>query len=284
MNNLIVPSGVMKAMPEIDRDPLTAEVLEADYAYHYKPYQTARRKLNYYYFRLQVEGQCLATVDGEMCPSFPGDLSLFRPGDIAATKFIRPPEQPSTKSLISGSYYMSCRGTWLDEWWSRSDKPQMIRIPLSESLLSVFKEIVQEQRRLDKDPNVSDYLLRVLCLMIDRAIHDAGKNEKHPSVVAHRMKQYIMENATTPFQLEDVAKNAGISVPRAVALFKSAFNQTIMQYALEVRLSIARDRIKFTMANLERIAESSGFGSYTYFHRVFRAKYGISPKQYRDQN
>jgi AraC family transcriptional regulator of arabinose operon len=37
------------------------------------------------------------------------------------------------------------------------------------------------------------------------------------------------------------------------------------------------------MTNLERIAESAGFGSYTYFHRVFRSKYGISPKQYRDQ-
>ncbi|TNJ63924.1 AraC family transcriptional regulator [Paenibacillus hemerocallicola] len=269
--------------PEANTGPL-AEVLQADYAYHFKPYQTSRRKLNYYYFRLQVEGQCQAIVHGEMTSIHPGDLLLYRPGDIAAIQFVRPPEQPSGKALLSGNYYMSCRGAWLDEWWALSNKPQKLKIPLSESVLTIFKEIVQEQRRWkDKKPEVSDYLLRVLCLMIERNMHDLDKHGKNPSLLVQRMKQYIMEHATSPLRLEDVARDAGISVPRAVSLFKSAFNQTIMQYVLEVRLSIARDRIKFTMTNLERIAESAGFGSYTYFHRVFRSKYGISPKQYRDQ-
>ncbi|MNI95930.1 Bacterial regulatory helix-turn-helix protein, AraC family [compost metagenome] len=28
---------------------------------------------------------------------------------------------------------------------------------------------------------------------------------------------------------------------------------------------------------LEQVAEAAGFGGYAYFHRVFRARYGISP-------
>lgn len=271
-------------MPGAEHKPL-AEVLHADYAYHYKPYETVKRKLNYYYFRLQVEGQCQATVRGETVPIYPGDLLLYRPGDVAFIQFVRPPKPSAGKALISGNYYMSCRGAWLDEWWAGSEKPPKMKIPLSESVLSIFKEIVQEQRRLEeKHKGISDYLLRVFCLTIDRTIEDLLKHGKSTSLLAHRMKHYIMENATSPIRLEDVAKHAGVSVPRAVALFKAAFNQTIMQYAQEVRLSIACDRIKFTMTNLERIAESAGFGSYSYFHRVFRAKYGISPKQYRDQH
>ncbi|WP_158289419.1 AraC family transcriptional regulator [Paenibacillus flagellatus] len=269
--------------PEADRVP-QADVLHADYAHHYKPFETSRRKLNYYYFRLQVEGQCQAYVNGEIVAVHPGDLLLYRPGDTAFIRFERTPEQPLGKALISGNYYMSCRGAWLDEWWDCSPKPTKINIPLGESVLSIFKEIVQEQRRMkEKDAAISDYLLRVFCLSIGRTIGELQERGRSTPPLVHRMKQFIMENAASPFRLEDVAKHAGISVPRAVALFKSACNQTIMQYALEVRLSIACDRIKFTMTNLEKIAESTGFGSYTYFHRVFRSRFGISPKQYRER-
>lgn len=280
---MMIESGVRVIMPGEKPAPL-AEVLHADYAYHYKPYQTARRQLNYYYFRLQVEGASLAVIDGETVPIGPGDLLLYRPGDIACFQFVRMPEQQAGKSLISGNYYMSCRGAWLDEWWGRSSFPRRMKIPLSDSLLTIFKEIVQEHRRAkEHGTEVADYLLRVLCLMIERAVPTADGVERPLSQPALRMKQYIMEHAASPFRLEDVAKYAGISVPHAVASFKAAFGQTIMQYALEVRLSIACDRIKFTMANLEHIAETTGFGSYTYFHRVFRAKFGISPKMYREQ-
>ncbi|GAA3399532.1 AraC family transcriptional regulator [Paenibacillus hodogayensis] len=263
----------------------SAEVLHADYAYHYKPYQTAKRVLNYYYFRLQVEGQCTALIGDRTVPIGPGDVLLYRPGDVAFFQFIRPAEQPVHKSLISGNYYMSCRGEWLDQWCVRSDIPRHIKVPLGDSMMTIFKEIVQEHRRAKPHKSdISDYLLRVLCLMIERTIPEADRNVNNPSQLVGRMKQYIMENATSSFRLEDVARDAGISVPHAVALFKSAFGQTIMQYAMEVRLSIACNRIKFTMTNLDRIAESTGFGSYTYFHRVFRAKFGISPKQYREQH
>lgn len=241
--------------------------------------------LNYYYVRLQVEGHCLAVVDGETVSVGPGDLLVYRPGDVAFFQFERFAEQSPGKTLLSGNYYMSCRGIWLDEWAARTNIPRRLHIALSESMLTVFKEIVQEHRRAKAHKSeVSDYLLRTLCLMIERSVPDSMQNEKNPSQLVGRMKQYIMENATSSFRLEDVANYAGISVPHAVALFKSAFHQTIMQYAMEVRLSIACDRIKFTMTNLERIAESTGFGSYTYFHRVFRAKYGMSPKQYREQH
>lgn len=263
---------------------LSAEVLHADYAYHYKPYQTAKRVLNYYYFRLQVEGQCIALFDGKPDVVSPGDLLIYRPGDVACFQFVRTAEQQPGKSLISGNYYMSCRGSWLDDWSERSGISGCIKASLNESVLTLFREIVEEHRQARQHRGaVSDYLLRAMCLRMERIAAEHKQPDNHPSRLTEKMKQFVMENATSSFRLEDVANEVGISVPHAVALFKAAFGMTIMQYAMEVRLAIACDRIRFTMANLDRIAESTGFGSYSYFHRVFRAKYGISPKQYRDQ-
>ena len=48
------------------------------------------------------------------------------------------------------------------------------------------------------------------------------------------------------FKLEDVAAHVGISVSRAVHLFKEAFGTTIMQYTMDVRLSMAKERIVFS--------------------------------------
>jgi AraC family transcriptional regulator of arabinose operon len=73
-------------------------------------------------------------------------------------------------------------------------------------------------------------------------------------------------------------------VSRAVHLYKEVFGQSIMQHALEVKLNLARERIIYTDMPLDIIAATSGFANYTYFHRVFRRHFGLSPKEYRLQN
>jgi AraC family transcriptional regulator of arabinose operon len=44
---------------------------------------------------------------------------------------------------------------------------------------------------------------------------------------------------------------------------------------------MAKERIVFSPLSLEDVAETSGFANYTYFHRVFRSRFGVSPKQFR---
>ncbi|WP_245247400.1 helix-turn-helix domain-containing protein [Paenibacillus sp. PvP091] len=41
------------------------------------------------------------------------------------------------------------------------------------------------------------------------------------------------------------------------------------------------ERMKYTSITLEQIAESCGFGGYSYFHRVFKEHYGVSSGVYR---
>ena len=91
------------------------------------------------------------------------------------------------------------------------------------------------------------------------------------------MKNYIEEHANQSFKIKDVASHAGFSVSRASRLFKETFGKTMIQYALEIRLNTAIELMKYSEMTLEQIAEVSGFGSYTYFHRVFREAHGVSP-------
>lgn len=231
--------------------------------------------LQSYLFRLQTEGTCRMLIGNQMRTIGPGDLTLFEPG--TPYRLIIGEE---TSSLPSVDYFLICEGDWIDAWWKRTTRPGMVSIHAGEKLLSLWRLLVLEKQSLAKENSETvDYLLRAFCLTLDDSI-SASSGVQGTSFLAIRMKEYIEANATQSFRLEDVAEHVGLSVSRTVHLFKKCFGQTIVQHATELRLSLALERMKYSAMPLEQVAESTGFGSYSYFHRVFRRYYGVSPSEY----
>ena len=256
------------------------DIMLCSYSYHSQPFQTGYADgLQTYLFRLQTEGSCEALVDGRMQRIVAGDLLLFKPGDLYQ---LNVPGPGHSGPVASGDYFVLCSGSWVDEWWSRKERPQKTGIVIDERLLSIWRALILEKRRfVEEDREMSDYLMRSLCLGLDRAVATQsvllGK-----SFIATRMKNFIEERASGPLLVQDVASHVKLSVSRTVHLFKECFGMTIIQYTQNVRLSMAMERMKFSTMSLEHIAETCGFGSYSYFYRIFRGHYGISPAVYRD--
>ncbi|MBD0380774.1 helix-turn-helix domain-containing protein [Paenibacillus sedimenti] len=257
---------------------METELLTCGYSYHMERFEVnSKSGLNSYLFRLQTEGICEALVQGRFRQIEAGDLMLFKPGDPYE---LRIAEQPDGK-IASGDYYLFCKGTWIDRWWNRSTKPECSRIDLDPRLISLWRQLILEKRRMEEENReLSGYLLQALCLYLERAATETVSLQGRP-FTGTRMKRFIEAHATSTFKIEDVAAHVGLSVSRAVHLFKECFGKTMMQYALEVRLSSAVERMHDISMSLEQIALSCGFGSYPYFHRAFKHKFGISPKMYR---
>ncbi|WP_284644170.1 AraC family transcriptional regulator [Paenibacillus silviterrae] len=263
---------------------MLAEVLTCGYSYHAQPFFIDQRDgLVNYLFRLQTEGSCQAYVDGKMTTLKPGDLLLYKPGDAYALSIKEHVNELGQNVIASADYYVVAAGLWLDEWWGRNRKQQCVRINPDEKLISLWRHIILEKRRFKEDNReLLQLLFQALCLSIDQAIKDTALPQGR-SFTALRMKAFIEENAVSPFKVQDVARHAGLSVSRAVHLFKECYGKTMIEYTMELRLLTAIERMKYSFMTLEQIAETSGFGSYTYFHRVFRERYGMSPSDYRRQ-
>ncbi|MEH7335002.1 AraC family transcriptional regulator [Neobacillus drentensis] len=245
------------------------------YSYHTNGYHS-QHKSGYpsYLFRLQTEGNCEVVVKGKKRNLEKGDLLLIKPGDHY--------ELLVKAGQNSGDFHLVCEGTWVNQWWSRSAKPEVSRIDLDEKLIALWRNIMIEKRRPSSSQNeeLTGYLLRALCLSLERAVNETVPTVNLPYTVT-RMMRYIEEHATTPFKIEDVARHAGLSVSRSVHLFKISVGKTMMEYTLEIRLSAGIERMKYTTMSLEQIAVDCGFGSYPYFHKVFKKKYGIAPGAFR---
>lgn len=256
------------------------EVVYAHYPYYKKQYNGARYIHRHYLIRLQVEGKSRAVINEKQHTIVPGDLLLLEPEDESQFSFEPDPE---TGEVLSGHYAIQCQGEWLKSWWKMRARPQVTHIVSSDSMLTLFKELVLEQRRIrDFWQEISAPLLQALCIHIDRALSEMHQQPPHHRFVVQRMKQYIESRLNFPdLRVHHVARHVGLSESRASHLFKEAFGKSIMAYCLDTRLEIACDRIKYTDSTLEHIADTAGFASYPHFNRIFRKRYGMPPSEYR---
>lgn len=268
----------------------TLNVHTCNYAKHYKPYDLRQKnELNYYLIRLQTEGSAHAWIDNRYEPVQTGDLLLFGLGDIYELKIgysnvYTNDELPKINSM---DYYLMLTGSWIDSWWKQKNRPHKVRIRLDDRLITLWRQIMQEKRRIhDQSEEIVHHLTIAFLHMLDRLIeeYDEAHAKSKYAPICNHMKYFIEQHAAESFTLQQVADDASLSVSRAGHLFKEMFGQTIMDYAIEVRLSMACERIEYSKMTLEQIAELCGFQSYTYFHRTFRTRLGLSPSEYRERN
>ncbi|SDY21275.1 AraC family transcriptional regulator, arabinose operon regulatory protein [Evansella caseinilytica] len=245
------------------------------YSYHTQQfYMQYKSGVPGYLLRLQTEGKGKVTLNQKQHLLEKGDLLLTNPEDTL--------ELMVADDENSGDYHILCEGEWLDTWWSRSAKPSVSQIDLDENIIAVWRYLILEDRRptAEKNDEILHYLVQTLCLSLERSALETKSISSRPYAVT-RMMRYIEENATSGLTVEGAAQHAGLSVSRSAQLFKSSVGKTIIEYAREIKLALALDLLSHTTYTLEHIAEECGFGTYSYFHRVFKKTYGISPGNYR---
>jgi len=251
----------------------------SEFSRHEEPFRHySEHGLDTYIIRYQVEGICHALIDGELCEIRPGDLLLFKKGELYDLRIEF--NHPSVKRVRD--YFVLSTGKDMDLWWNKQTRPTLVKIADDSRLTSIWNQIVLEKRRIDGgEKELLAALVWSLLLIIDRAIEEAPEDQSPLAYHALRMRQYIEDHSAETLTLQQVAEHCGLSISRAVYLFKAYFDISIIGYAQEVRLSHAIKLLDHSPMSLEQIATECGLGSYSYFHRLFRARYGISPGAYR---
>lgn len=83
------------------------------------------------------------------------------------------------------------------------------------------------------------------------------------------------------FHLEELAQMMNLSVRSLSSRFKEITGQTVHQYQMNLKLEMAYAAIRTTNRTIQDIAAGYGFYDAYQFSRLFKMKYGKSPKHFK---
>lgn len=95
---------------------------------------------------------------------------------------------------------------------------------------------------------------------------------------------YIHRNYSQNITVGELAEIACMSVSNFHAVFKKLVGISPTAYLINYRISVATQLLLYSKFSIGEIAAKIGIGDAYYFSRIFRNKYGISPREYRQQN
>jgi two-component system, response regulator YesN len=96
-----------------------------------------------------------------------------------------------------------------------------------------------------------------------------------------RMKDYLARSFASRVTARDVAAAAGLSVSRALHLFKEKSGMSLSAYIARQRIDYARYLLANTDRSMAEIASECGFFDQSHFTKTFRALQGEPPLRYR---
>jgi AraC-like DNA-binding protein len=96
-----------------------------------------------------------------------------------------------------------------------------------------------------------------------------------------RMKDYLRRNFAAKVSARDVAAAAGLSVSRALHLFRKESGVSLSAYVARQRIDYAIYLMKNTDRSMADIATECGFFDQSHFTKTFRALEGLPPLRYR---
>lgn len=140
----------------------------------------------------------------------------------------------------------------------------------------------KEKRPWGYQLSVKAYLLQMFFLIFTNNQHQQTKprNQKNLDKIK-TILTYIQTYYATPISIEEIANECFYSKSHFMKFFKESMGVSFVQYLNDYRLNIAAKMLKETSGSILEIAGSTGFDNLSYFNRMFKRKYGVSPSQYR---
>lgn len=95
------------------------------------------------------------------------------------------------------------------------------------------------------------------------------------------MMLYIQEHYSEKLTIQQIAAHIPVSERECHRLFQNCLGSTPFEYIAAHRLQKAQELLMYTDKSVLDIALETGFGTSSYFGKIFRQHYHMSPGQYR---
>ncbi len=116
-----------------------------------------------------------------------------------------------------------------------------------------------------------------------------GEQHEQPDRVAlirekrlKKMLSFIYERYMDDISVDDIAKSASVSKSECFRCFRSMIGKKPIEFLNEYRLKKAPEFLVSTDMQVTEVCAACGFGHISYFGKLFREMYGMTPREYRN--
>ena len=102
--------------------------------------------------------------------------------------------------------------------------------------------------------------------------------------IIYRSVEYVAKNFRGKITLDEMASDLGINKYALSRLFSKTFHCNFVTYVNGVRLNYAVSMLDGTTESITNICYDCGFDSQRTFNRVFKDRYRVTPREYRNRN
>lgn len=110
--------------------------------------------------------------------------------------------------------------------------------------------------------------------------HD--EQETMESKVIRQVKEYVKDNHQRDISLSEAAHDVYLSPGYLSILFKKETGENFSKYLTDYRLRRASHLLIHSNMKINDIAGAVGIDNHSYFAKLFKGKFGVSPLQYRE--
>lgn len=169
-----------------------------------------------------------------------------------------------------------------DKYKARGGKP-VFRPSDIKLFLSLHADLFTTASSSDyiRDMKINGELSALLTLLMSESWNPEESGSKKQRRDLLPVKMYLDENYTKKILLDDLAEKFYINKYYLVKQFKAQYGLSINAYLLEVRITRAKQMLRFTDKSVENIGLDCGLGALTYFSRTFKKVEGMSPSEFR---
>ena len=235
-----------------------------------------------YEIEICLSGKGVITINNKEFPINPNTLIFIAPSDSQKYKI------DETVKIINITFPPNCIGysqiqdlLFIDNCFA---------IPIDDETCT---EIVYLIRRIAKECDSKNYmnekyvshLMSCLIILLLRLKKDNSSDKKdyiYYPIPIQKAIHYIISNFKEPLTLEGVADFLGMSPGHLSREFHKSVGIGFKDFIIDLRLKRAMQLLICTDESITNIAYYCGFNSTSYFLRIFKKKYDVSPLKYRN--
>lgn len=168
-------------------------------------------------------------------------------------------------------------------------RPSPLHIPMTLQPLLVdgFQNVIDVLNSRDSLNRTEIMLIDLMFRTIDVLLRLSGESDtdgsEKPSQVVARLKQLFQANVHRNVPLQEMSQFVHLTPNYLCRLFKRETGIPPQQFFIQMKMEEAMKQMLYTDLPIYLVADHLGFENAAYFTRLFRAKTGMSPSEYRKQ-